>query len=470
MKRTLLLILGTALLCIHANISFSQTTTNKFFSFGSYGRVGVGISPNITGNVGRPFNLNGMGSIGGRMEEADYVELITALHFKGKEKSDTSFINVQARMAFYTSNWQLIGNVNSNSAYGGITAALPELYAEALNINGSKWSAWIGAKFFRGYDVHIADYFYFDDHSSQGFGVSWNKTTFAVLFPGGVDTMSSVPPYFFVNIIDGVPRLGLRGRTMYVAEQVIPFDNNRQTLKLLAEYHHLANATPADTTVAYNYPPAGGWVAGAEHTIVLNTPLPGSSNQAAIRYGYGIANGGDGGNSKTWLTYGAPDLNTYKYNSAYSIALVDQLLLNVSPKYSINAYGIFTKSHGASDSLNKAPDFFGREIYNRKTEYAVGLRNFWYIKPWFVLMTELHYANRRDGDQPSASLIKFSFVPTIVPTAKNDPWARPQLRLIYTLCKYNNYASANSYSPFLSEAGPTTWGQYIGVRAEWWLF
>ena len=180
------------------------------------------------------------------MEEADYVELIAALHFKGKEKTDTPLINVQARMALYTSNWQLIGNVNTNSAYGGVTIALPELYAEALNINGSKWSAWIGAKFFRGYDVHIADYFYFDDHSSQGFGVSWNKTTFSVLFPGGVDTTSSVPPYFYVNIIDGVPRLGLRGRSMYIAEQLIPFDNNKQTLKLLAEYHHLANATPAD--------------------------------------------------------------------------------------------------------------------------------------------------------------------------------------------------------------------------------
>jgi maltoporin len=470
MKRVFFLIVYSVLFSVHFEVSCAQTTTNKFFSFGSYGRVGVGVSPDITGNVGRPFNLNGMGSIGGRMEESDYVELLAALHFKGKEKSDTPLINVQARMALYTSNWQLIGNVNTNSTYGGVTIALPELYAEAININGSKWSAWIGAKFFRGYDVHIADYFFFDDHSSQGFGVSYKKTSFAVLFPGGVDTASSVPPYFFVNIIDGTPRLGLRGRTMYVAEQLIPFDNNKQTIKFLAEYHHLANATLEDTTTAYNYPAAGGWAAGLEHTIILNTPMPGSSNQAAFRYGYGIANGGDGGNSKTWLTYGAPDLGTYKYNKAYSIALVDQILLNVSPKYSINAYGIFTKSHGASDSLNKAPDFFGREIYNRKTEYAVGLRNFWYIKPWFHLMTELHYANRRDGDQPSASLIKFSFVPTIVPTAKSDPWARPQLRLIYTLCRYNEFASTHAYSPFLSEAGPNKWGQYIGVRAEWWLF
>ncbi|HET7003028.1 MAG TPA: carbohydrate porin [Puia sp.] len=470
MKKAFLPFLYSILFFSNTEDLFSQTTTNQSFSFGSYGRVGVGLSPSVTGNVGRPFNLNGMGSIGGRMEEADYVELLAALHFKGKEKSDTPFINVQARMALYASNWQLIGNVNSNSPYGAITVALPELYAEALNINGSKWSAWIGAKFFRGYDVHIADYFYFDDHSTQGFGVSWNKTTFSVLFPGAVDTSSSVPPYFYVNIVDGVPRLGLRARTMLIGEQLIPFDNNKQTIKILGEYHHLANANLEDTATAYNYPSAGGWVAGLEHTIILNTFLGGSSNQAAIRYGKGIANGNDGGNSKTWLTYGAPDLNTYKYNKAYSINLVDQLLLNISPKYSINAYGIFTKSHGASDSLNKAPDFFGREIYNRKTEYALGVRNFWYIKPWFHLITELDYANRKDGDQPSASVFKFSFVPTIVPTAKNDPWARPQLRLIYTICRYNDYAANHSYSPFLSEVGNKIWGQYIGVRAEWWLY
>jgi maltoporin len=469
MKRAFLPILGSALLLILVDVSFAQTTTNKFFSFGSYGRVGAGVSPDVTGNIGHSFNLNGMGSIGGRMEEADYVELLAALHFKGKEKTDTPMINVQARMALYTSKGQLIGNV-STSSFGGVTLALPELYAEALNIGGSKWSAWIGAKFFRGYDVHIADYFYFDDHSTQGLGVSWNKTTFSILLPGAVDTSSSVPPYFYLNIVDGTPRLGLRGRTMLVLEQLIPFDQKKQRIKLLAEYHRLADATLEDTATAYNYPAADGWVAGLEHTIELNTALQGSFNQAAVRYGYGIANGGDGGNSKTWLTYGAPDLGTYKYNKAYSIALVDHILLNVSPKYSFNAYGIYTKSRGAADSLNKAPDFFGREIYNRKTEYAVGLRNFWYVKPWFHFITELHYANRRDGDQPSASLVKFSLVPTIVPTAKADPWARPHLRLIYTVCRYNEYASDHSYSPFLSEVGHKRWGQYFGFRAEWWLF
>ncbi len=225
-----------------------------------------------------------------------------------------------------------------------------------------------------------------------------------------------------------------------------------------------------DTATAFNYPSAGGWVAGVEHTVKISTAIAGSFNQAAIRYGHGIANGGDGGNSKTFLTYGAPDLGTNKFKQAYSIALVDHVLLNLSPKYSFNAYGMFTKSHGAADSLNKAPDYFGRELFNRKTEYAVGLRNFWYVKKWFHVLTELHYANRKDGDQPSASMIKFSLAPTLVPTAKADPWARPHLRLIYSMAKYNKFATDNLYSPFLAEVGHKTWGFYFGVRAEWWLY
>jgi maltoporin len=470
MKKTSLLILVYCfLLCDNSIIA--QTTNNKMFSFGSYGRVGAGFSPAIEGNISRSLNLNGMGSIGGRMEESDYVELISALHFKPEIlHRDSTIINVQARLAMYSGKGQLIGNVSSTNTYGGVTIALPELYAEALNIMGSKWSAWVGAKFFRGYDAHIADYFYFDDHSSQGFGVTYNKTTLAVFFPGNVDTASSLPPNFYVNIIDGTPRLGLRSRSMIVAEHLIPLKDTRQKIKLLAEYHHLADATLEDTATAQNYPSADGWVAGIEHTVDISTVIPGSFNQAAIRYGHGIANGGDGGNSRTWLTYGAPDRETQKFSNAYSTTLVNHILLNLSPKYSVNAYGIYTKSRGASDSLNKAPDYFDRQLFNRKTEYALGARNFWYIKKWFHLITELHYANRKDGNQPSASMIKFSFVPTIVPTAKADPWARPHLRFIYSIARYNNFASENLYSPYLAEIGAKKWGSYIGIRAEWWLF
>jgi maltoporin len=43
--------------------------------WGSYGRVGAGWTGNATGVDGRRLNLNNMGSIGGRFEEQDYLEL-----------------------------------------------------------------------------------------------------------------------------------------------------------------------------------------------------------------------------------------------------------------------------------------------------------------------------------------------------------------------------------------------------------
>ena len=124
----------------------SPVISNKRFSIGSYGRAGIARADKV--QYPRSLNLNGMGSIGGRMEEGDYFELAAALHFTPVSgASDTTNINVQARFAFYTTQGQIIGNVTSNS-YGGITVALPELFAEARNINGESMECLGGGPFF----------------------------------------------------------------------------------------------------------------------------------------------------------------------------------------------------------------------------------------------------------------------------------------------------------------------------------
>ncbi len=40
------------------------------------------------------------------------------------------------------------------------------------------------------------------------------------------------------------------------------------------------------------------------------------------------------------------------------------LMLNLTPKYSVNAYGIFTKKSWWVAEPKKAPDFYGRQIFN----------------------------------------------------------------------------------------------------------
>src|SRR5688572_27668768 len=72
--------------------------TNKHLSIGSYGRAGIARGDKV--QYPRSLNLNGMGSIGGRMEEGDYFELATALRFSPVSGNvDTTNITVQARMA-----------------------------------------------------------------------------------------------------------------------------------------------------------------------------------------------------------------------------------------------------------------------------------------------------------------------------------------------------------------------------------
>jgi maltoporin len=50
------------------------------------------------------------------------------------------------------------------------------------------------------------------------------------------------------------------------------------------------------------------------------------------------------------------------------VAATGQVLWNVSNSYSVNAYSVFAKSRGASDSLNKTPDYMGNMLFNRKTD------------------------------------------------------------------------------------------------------
>lgn len=438
---------------------------NKNFSIGGYGRVGIARADKV--QYPRSLNLNGMGSIGGRMEEGDYVEMTTAFNFEPiSESLDTTKITIQARLAMYTTQGQIIGNVTSNS-YGGITTALPELFAEAKNILGSPWTVWVGARLFRGDDIHLIDQFYFDDHSSQGFGIKYKNTQFAIMFPGSVDTSSSLPPYFYLNIVNGSPVLGLRNRSVYILEHSIFVREG--TVKLLGEYQRLASGSHSDTTSELNYPADFGYVIGVKYKRNFTNRIPGSFYDMSLRFGAGIANGGDGGGSKTFLTYGGPNLTTKNFKDARSVATTASVLYNISSHYSVNAYAIFTNSRGASDSLNKAADYRGRQLFNRKTDFAIGARGTWYIKNWFHLLHELNFASRKDGTQEAAQLIKFSIAPTLVPNGKRDVWSRPHFRLVYSVARYNKFAAENLYSPYLAQTGSKRWGHYFGIKTEWWL-
>ncbi|WP_294244195.1 carbohydrate porin [uncultured Chryseobacterium sp.] len=467
MKNTMLKGL-LAIILLAGQVTYAQIViTNKKFSFGTTGRIGAGYSPNADGKTGRQLNLNNQGSLGGRMDQGDYVDFLPAFHFTpvtGGDSARSTKIDMQARLSFY-SGGTFLGNVDTKSNQGMIVA-LPEAFVEARNIMGSNWDVWAGSRWLRYDDIHIADYFYFDDHSATGWGVRHKNTRFSMFFPAVIDTAASnSTPYSYTNIISGSKSLIYRQREVFVLEHTLPFRNN--ALKLMAEFHHVDET---GKNAMEQYPADNGWVLGAKLNTGIKTTLPGSFNQFSVRYGNGIANGGDNGNTQTWRTYGAPDENTRTYRGAYSFTAVEHVLFNLSSRWSLNGYAVFTASKGGSDSENKAMDYYRREIFNKKTEFNTGVRATYYVNNWFHILSELHYGVRKNGIQDPASMVKLVLAPTIVPTAERSVWARPHIRLIAELSRYNDEAMKSLYSPFLQGSGPKRYGTYLGIRTEWWVF
>lgn len=465
--------------------TFSQISytpiTNKKVSIGSYGRVGVDWTYVNGGSIGRRLNLNNMGAIGGRLEEQDYLEIAPTFNFKPKD-GDETVIYANLRFAVYSNSLSSFGN-SSTTSLGGLTISIPEMFVEARNIKGSGINVWVGSRFYNGPDIHIADHFYFNDHGGQGFGIEFKKSRFAAMFVAATDTTATVPPYFYLNFKTGTPSAALRQRTVLIAEQDFEL-NEENKITVLGEFHRMADAdsqeneagipenpiVPENPDIITNFPSDHGFVLGVRLNSQFKGMGTGSFNDFTIRYGSGIANGGDGGVSKTWATYGAPDLDKLNFNGAYSWAIVDQAVLNYNDKNTLHAYVVFTSSKGGADSDHMAKSYFGDEIFNKKIDFTVGTRNETILSDYFRLLTELHYSQRQDGVNPVASVVKFSLSPVYVPTGGTSTWARPHLRFVASVARYNDFAKETLYSPYLQYAGAEQWGSYFGVKAEWWVW
>ncbi len=63
---------------------------------------------------------------------------------------------------------------------------------------------------------------------------------------------------------------------------------------------------------------------------------------------------------------------------------------------------------------------------------------------------EIHYSQRKDGTDPTVSMVKFGLAPTFVPTGERSAWARPHFRFVFSLARYNDATMKNLYSPYLS--------------------
>ncbi len=417
-----------------------------------YGRVGAAWTPSGRYIQGRTFNLTGS-PIGGRFEEGDYFEPTVKLHLlEKKEDPEAAYVDVVMTPSMFAANG-LFAGVFSNRFSQTLQIELFQAYVEAGNVLLPRLRVWAGARFYRGADVHIADYYYFNNLTSQGAGIAYGPLDVAML----LQTSATGSQYNFD--VDGDGRLDLRRqRTVFVGQYVHKVDAGH-SFHFLGELHLLPGlrARVADGTER-ELPSDFGWVLGAKAHLDLGN---GSFNDLALRYGSRIANGGRAG-GQTWDTFGLPSLNG-QFTNAAGVEVVDHFLYNVSSLLSLNAYGILQWNQGSSGLRT-----------DKSLNFAVGARSTLYLHDNFHLINEATYQGLRPGGGPLATATKLSIVPTFVPTGERSVWARPHFRLIYTIAFYDQNAREALTAPYLQTvaagvASVPSVGHFIGTRAEWWF-
>ncbi|SEK76603.1 maltoporin [Stigmatella aurantiaca] len=433
---------------------------------GMYGRIGASWNPQ-TGRYVHGKSLNLLGNpLGGRFEEGDYMEPTIKLHIVKPvvEEPTKPWYQVVVTPAFYSSTGSFLG-----ASPPGFS--ISQAYLEAGNVLTPDLTMWVGQRFYRSTDVHIADIFFFNQLVSQGAGVKYKGLDLAVLLQ-----TSQAPGLYSVPAGPETGNMRIdRQRTVFVGQYVLPVAE-KHSLNFLAEFHLLPSSKSLLTDEGTTVQEADiGYVGGVKGRLDLGN---GSFNELSVRVGGGIANGAFSA-SPTFATFGRANEDG-KYSGALGIEAVEHLLINVSPLLTLNAYGILEYSKGADDGERTS----ATTAINNGTNFAVGVRSFLYLTDNFHLINEATFQGFKaelpegveDPGMPTA--FRFSIVPTLVPSGLRSAWARPHIRLIYSLAVYNQ-AEVDLYtdrgtiglpvSPYLNDFGAKKFGHFVGTRAEWWF-
>lgn len=380
--------------------------------FGGYFRSGMGSSSK--GGKEACFGLAGAGSkyrLGNECET--YGEFaLGGQAYKGKDGFN---IRINTRLAF---------SVNQNQDWEQATPAWRELNAVAENIGTgafAKSKAWIGKRFYDRQDVHITDY-YFWNNSGPGAGIE------------NVDLGATKLSYALIRSADSTDskRLAFAHDLRFSGIKVNPDGE----LTVGVQLNQKRNATGAAK------------IAGGNLLTVMHTQgnVMGGFNKLALQYGKG-SGAGTGG-----VNFGANENDSV-------FRITEQVMVQPSgSKWS--GMGTFVYED-KKDALSAT--------HTKWT--SIGVRPVYHFAENFSLAAELGHDRVSRAGQASRSLTKFTIAPQL--SAGNGFWSRPVLRAYYTYAKWNDAAQAAAGAgDALSKTGvfgAATNGSTIGVQVEaWW--
>ena len=446
----------------------ADVTSDKV-DFMYYGRMGIGWTGSGQVVAGKYMNLGDHKAIGGRLEEGDYLEPGVRYHIKKAEHDGDTSVDLVTDFEIFSLNGAIISDLG-NGDINDIKIMPLQAYIQAKNVLVPDLTLWIGSNLYRKNDIHICDYFYFNSLPGQGVGAYYRGLDVAVL------TQTGGSSFFATDLNAGVPApaqpaIVQRQRTMLVAQYSLPFGPGTTYVQGLGEFHVVPRSRDASRDAADGVNPRDwGTVGGVKVNLDLGD---GDFSDASVRVGNRIANGAESGGS-TYSTFGQPNRDG-TYRGALGLEVVEHFLWNISSLVSLNGYGTMHYSRGSTSYVAAVADAMDADaeaavaVPNSRFDYSFGGRSTFYLSDQLHLLTEATFQARKDEGLATGTAVKLSVAPAVVPTGERSVWARPEMRLIYTVGFYNQAAVDQRMSPYLQAIGPKKVAHFLGVRTEWWF-
>ncbi|MSP63622.1 MAG: hypothetical protein EXR72_25415 [Myxococcales bacterium] len=421
------------------------------FSFGSYGRVGVGIDG--AAHEGYAVNVVSRGS---RLEKAPYLELY--LFYTGA-LTDGARWRVVVTPAFAGDLFHYSGSFASR-------LALRNAYVETVDLGVAGLRLWAGSRMYRGDDVYLFDWWPLDSLNTVGGGAGWRGGRWDVAIHAGLNRIDdafalqsvTVPARglgapgqalavdrprgvasFKLTCLLGPPgatagaKASLYGEFHGVGEGDRPIVAQMRTEKLPADYGFVLGAQ------------LGGWT-GSHRFVNL-----------FVRYAGGLA------------AYGEATAPAAVDNSGRATAARD-----FSTALSLNWESSFFGVMGGATVRNFTDAAPGQYNPANYVEGIIAARPHLYFGRYFGLAAELSYQSRKYGGfdplldrRLTPQVLRASLMPYVSPTGTGT-YSRPQIYLLATVSRLNDDARVVRFEPGDLRYSTAT-VLYFGIGAEWWF-
>ena len=430
----------------------TAASTPTGFSFGSYGRVNLGVDGN--GHEGYATNVVSHGS---RLEEPNYLEL--DLYYTGAVGGSDARWRVVLAPAFTGSLFHYSGDFSSQ-------IAIRNAYVETEHVGLHGLSFWAGSRMLRGDDIYLFDYWPLDNLNTVGAGSSLRAGHLDLQLHGGLNRLDD--PAIYQTEQTPARGLGPPGSALVLdrprsvlsmkATYRLGTDGSPSGSKisLYGELHHISNGSEINVSqmVTTKLPAETGFVLGGQIGAWLR---PYTFANLFVRYATGLGVYGDITQPQT-------------VDLTHSSAAARELVLALSANYETSIVGVMVGGFLRTYSDPSGLDFNNNDY----VEGIFAVRPQLYPSRYFHIAAELSYQSRHySGLDPllerqlKPAVWRASILPIISPTGAGT-YARPIIYAVATVSSLNQDALDTLFTAPDIRYGTST-VLYLGVGAEWWF-